>query len=61
MVHLDTDRKFLNYHLVVLVELEMENDNDEDEPVMCSKCNKPFENESEYLQHYNDKHKPENN
>ena len=39
----------------------MEIDNDEDEPVMCSKCNKPFQNESEYLQHYNEKHKPENN
>ena len=26
----------------------MENDNDE--PVMCSKCNKAFENESEYLE-----------
>ena len=39
----------------------MENDNYEDEPVMCSKCNIPFENESEYLRHYNEKHKPENN
>ena len=28
----------------------MENDNDE--PVMCSKCNKAFENESEYLEHH---------
>ena len=37
----------------------MENDNDE--PVMCSKCNKTFKNESEYLQHYSDKHKTENN
>ena len=36
----------------------MENDNDE--PVMCSKCNKAFENESEYLEeHYKEKHKPE--
>jgi uncharacterized C2H2 Zn-finger protein len=38
----------------------MEIENDNDEPVMCSKCNKTFENESEYLQHYNEKHKPEN-
>ncbi len=30
------------------------------EPVMCSKCNKIFENESEYLTHYNEKHKTEN-
>lgn len=61
MVRLGTNRKFLNHHLFVLVQLEMEKDNYEDEPVMCSKCNKPFENESEYLQHYNEKHKPENN
>jgi uncharacterized C2H2 Zn-finger protein len=40
------------------VQIEMENENDE--PVMCSKCNKTFESESEYLGHYNDKHKPEN-
>jgi len=39
------------------VQIEMENEN---EPVMCSKCNKTFESESEYLDHYNDKHKPEN-
>ena len=37
------------------VQIEMENQNDE--PVMCSKCYKIFENESEYL---NEKHKPEN-
>jgi uncharacterized C2H2 Zn-finger protein len=36
-------------------------DKDNDEPVMCSKCNIAFENESEYLQHYSDKHTPENN
>lgn len=35
----------------------MESDNNE--PVMCSKCNKAFENESEYLEHYKEKHKPE--
>ena len=29
------------------------------EPVMCSKCNITFESESEYLQHYNEKHKAE--
>ncbi len=40
------------------MEMEMEKNNDE--PVMCSKCNKTFENESEYLQHYNEKHKAEN-
>jgi len=34
----------------------MESDNHE--PVMCSKCNKAFENELEYLEHYKDKHKP---
>jgi uncharacterized C2H2 Zn-finger protein len=38
----------------------MEIENDNDEPVTCSKCNKIFKNESEYLQHYNEKHKPEN-
>jgi len=40
------------------VQIEMENQNDE--PIMCSKCNKIFENESEYLEHYNEKHKHEN-
>jgi hypothetical protein len=39
------------------IDLEIENGNDE--PVMCSKCNKAFENESEYLEHYKEKHKPE--
>ena len=39
------------------MDLEMENDNDE--PVMRSKCNKAFKNESEYLKHYKEKHKPE--
>ena len=39
------------------VQIEMENQNDE--PVICSKCNKTFESESEYLEHYNEKHKPE--
>ena len=37
--------------------MEMEKDNDE--PVMCSKCNKTFENDSEYLEHYNQNHKSE--
>ena len=35
----------------------MEKDNDE--PVMCSKCNKTFENDSEYLKHYSENHKSE--
>jgi hypothetical protein len=29
------------------------------EPIICSKCNTTFASESEYLPHYNDKHKPE--
>jgi uncharacterized C2H2 Zn-finger protein len=37
----------------------MENENENAQPVKCSKCNKIFENESEYLQHYNETHKPE--
>ena len=40
------------------VQIEMENQNDE--PVMCSKCNKTFASEFEYLEHHNEKHKPEN-
>jgi len=40
------------------VQIEMENENDV--PVMCSKCNKTFESESEYLEHCNEKYKPEN-
>jgi hypothetical protein len=31
------------------------------EPVMCSKCNEVFETDSKYIQHYNEKHKPEEN
>jgi uncharacterized C2H2 Zn-finger protein len=31
----------------------------EKEPVMCSKCNEVFESDSKYMQHYNEKHKPE--
>ena len=26
---------------------------------MCSKCNEVFETDSEYIQHYNEKHKAE--
>src|ERR687883_165988 len=29
------------------------------EPVMCSKCNTVYATDSEYLLHYNEKHKPE--
>jgi uncharacterized C2H2 Zn-finger protein len=28
------------------------------EPVMCSKCNMVFKSDSDYMQHYNEKHKP---
>jgi uncharacterized C2H2 Zn-finger protein len=31
----------------------------EKEPVMCSKCNEVFETDSKYMQHYNERHKPE--
>lgn len=31
------------------------------EPVLCSKCNAAYANESEYLLHYNEKHKSEEN
>lgn len=34
--------------------------NENHEPVMCSKCNKTFASESEYLDQYNEKRKPEN-
>ena len=30
----------------------------EEEPIMCSKCNMVFESDSDYIQHYNEKHKP---
>jgi uncharacterized C2H2 Zn-finger protein len=29
-----------------------------EEPIMCSKCNMVFESDSDYIQHYNEKHKP---
>jgi uncharacterized C2H2 Zn-finger protein len=28
------------------------------EPVMCSKCNMAFKSDSDYMQHYSEKHKP---
>jgi hypothetical protein len=31
----------------------------EKEPVMCSKCNEVFETDSKYIQHYNERHKPD--
>lgn len=31
----------------------------DNEPVMCSKCNVAFPTESEYLKHYNEKHRPQ--
>jgi uncharacterized C2H2 Zn-finger protein len=31
----------------------------EKEPVMCSKCNEVLETDSKYIQHYNERHKPE--
>ena len=33
----------------------------EKEPVMYSKCNELFETDSKYIQHYNERHKPEEN
>ena len=29
---------------------------EEEEPIMCSKCNMVFESDSDYMQHYNEKH-----
>jgi hypothetical protein len=29
------------------------------EPIMCSKCNTAYTSDSEYMIHYNEKHKPE--
>jgi hypothetical protein len=29
------------------------------EPIMCSKCNTAYASDSEYMVHYNEKHKPE--
>jgi hypothetical protein len=29
------------------------------EPIMCSKCNTAYASDSEYMIHYNEKHKPE--
>jgi uncharacterized C2H2 Zn-finger protein len=28
------------------------------EPIMCSKCNIVFESDTDYIQHYNEKHRP---
>jgi hypothetical protein len=39
------------------MDLEMENDNDE--PSCAVNAIKNFENESEYLEHHKEKHKPE--
>jgi len=32
-----------------------------EEPVLCSKCNSTFENESEYIEHYNSQHSSQQN
>jgi len=38
----------------------MNSDKNQDElPIMCSKCNIVFMSDSDYIQHYNDKHKSE--
>jgi len=34
-------------------------DKGEELPVMCSKCNLVFDRDSDYIRHYNDKHRPE--
>ena len=31
------------------------------EPIICSKCNALYASNSDYMRHYNEKHKPENN
>jgi len=33
------------------------NKNQDNVPVTCSKCNMVFESDSDYIQHYNDKHR----
>ena len=35
-----------------------ENTTEGEEPIMCSKCNQVFKTDSEYIQHYDEKHKP---
>ena len=35
----------------------MASEPDKSEPVLCSKCNIAFSSDSEYLQHYDQKHR----
>ena len=38
---------------------EMASKNERTEPVVCSKCNKTFESDEKYIQHYDEVHKSE--
>jgi uncharacterized C2H2 Zn-finger protein len=51
----------LLYHFIhhIKEKVYMKNKNDDNLPVICSKCNMTFQTESDYLQHYDEKHKSE--
>jgi uncharacterized C2H2 Zn-finger protein len=61
----DFDKKYLSCGHIqkidnkALRETSVVSQSTSSEPVICSKCNTAFTNDSEYLLHYNNKHKPE--
>ncbi|SRR6266487_2111921 len=61
----DFDKKYLSCGHIqkidnrALLESSVVSQMTSNEPVMCSKCNTAYANDSEYIIHYNEKHKPE--
>jgi len=61
----DFDKKYLSCGHIqkidnkALRETSVVSQSTSSEPVICNKCNTAFTNDSEYLLHYNNKHKPE--
>jgi uncharacterized C2H2 Zn-finger protein len=61
----DFDKKYLSCGHIqkidnrVLLESSVVSQMTTNEPIMCSKCNTAYANDSEYMIHYNEKHKPE--
>jgi hypothetical protein len=61
----DFDKKYLSCRHIQkidnreLLETSVASQLTSSEPIMCSKCNTAYASDSEYMIHYNEKHKPE--
>jgi hypothetical protein len=61
----DFDKKYLSCGHIqkidnrALLETSVVSQMTSSEPIMCSKCNTAYTSDSEYMIHYNEKHKPE--